>query len=285
MVARTPLYRPEGFLDSSKVALNPRTGYLVEWQWSNLNPEDFSVDGGGAIYHHCPQGKTWSEVVRHGEEAGVYFEEGEKVVASKAGRTRVRSDGGRRYTSSYTGRQKLRKGKYRNKKYRNSKRRRSNALTKRPARQQKAFQRKRRSVEKGHVDRFVCDWCDEPHVAKIYRDPQRRYSCDACGKCFRGRRLTGCVCETCAHQGNRCAFCEKCEEQLGPWSPDWRLTLSHESHPERCRCKKCALGLPPPQKTAAQMPFFFPLCHGLLGHFEWKSYGLVWVDWITNDEN
>ena len=139
MADRTQLYRPLNWSDSSEVALNPRNGLLIKWRWSSLNPEDFSVDEKGTVYHHCPHEISWSDVVRHGEEAANFFEEDDKPLPAKADdtRKRVQSYGGSRYSSSYKGRHKLRKRKYRNIKYRNSKKRQN----KKQRRQKKEFKR------------------------------------------------------------------------------------------------------------------------------------------------
>ena len=73
MDTRTPLYRPEGFKDSDKWALGPN-GELIEWKWNSL-PGDFCVDERGVVFHNCPDRKTWSRIVRHGEEASNFFQE------------------------------------------------------------------------------------------------------------------------------------------------------------------------------------------------------------------
>ena len=76
MTALINLHRPKGFKDSSQFALNPSTGELLEWEWESLNPEDFSLDKDGNVFHNCGDKQSWSRVVRHGQNANNFFERG-----------------------------------------------------------------------------------------------------------------------------------------------------------------------------------------------------------------
>lgn len=248
MDTRIPLYRPEGFKDSDKWALGPK-GELIEWKWDSLHPRNFTVDEKGIRFHHCPDERSWSGVVRHGEEATNFFEEDENPLPSKAEQVESSAGGNNnnnsgRYISSYKGKFQVRKRKYKKRKYKNSPRRRSNAPDKKQRRRKKAFKRERTSVEKHQmpVSRAACQYClTEGNVENIYLDPREKYSCDFCTKCFNGLQLKGHVCENCLDRCYRCKFCDECKENLGEWEVDWRMRLNipRYLHPKRCNCQEC----------------------------------------------
>ena len=121
MAALIKLHRPKGFSDSSKFALNPSTGELLEWEWEHLDPEDFCLDEGGDVFHNGNDKKSWSRIVRHGENANNFFEKKItlfKKVNQKKGD--VRAEHPHLNNTSYKGKIRLRKKKYKTKKYKNS---------------------------------------------------------------------------------------------------------------------------------------------------------------------
>ena len=253
MAALINLHRPKGFKDSSKFALNPSTGDLLQWEWESLNPEDFSMDKDGNVFHNCDDKQSWSRVVRHGQNANNFFERGasapqdpqetflEKVFQkSLGGRTPLKP----KFNSSYKGKIQLRTKKYRKKKYKNSRRR---AQTKKQQRRK----RKREKVFKKAVfaskvsavpEVDVCYHClVTSEEDNIFNCPIERFCCDFCEKKFDGVRLTTKCCENCLTLFYRCRFCEDCEKNLGEWSPDWRMKLEIPrcEHPKHCKCQEC----------------------------------------------
>ena len=301
MSVRIPLYRPEGFKDSDKWALDPN-GELIAWRWNSL-PGDFSVDEKGNIFHHCPGKESWSRVVRNGEEASNFFED-DKPLFSKAKkekkREQVKSSGGvgSRYTSLYKGKFSLRKRKFKKIKYKNSRRRRNNVSGKKKwfttNKKAKVFKRKRVSSEKRQmpISRAACQYClTEGDCDNIYLDPQERHSCDFCEKCFNGLQLKGHVCGYCLYRCYRRNFCEECTENLGQWECDWRMKLDiqYELHPERCGCKECfkfrwrrpCADCGMSSHTAQYCPWRDDVSEdiSLLGHFEWEGDHAVWISW------
>jgi hypothetical protein len=109
MTALINLHRPKGFKDSSQFALNPSTGELLEWEWESLNPEDFSLDKDGNVFHNCGDKQSWSRVVRHKQNANNFFEKEKKYTLSGVSHKKVKSPRGSKFNSSYKGRIQLRK--------------------------------------------------------------------------------------------------------------------------------------------------------------------------------
>ena len=168
MDTRTPLYRPEGFKDSDKWALGPN-GELIEWKWNSL-PGDFCVDERGVVFHNCPDRKTWSRIVRHGEEASNFFQEDinplPKNVECVQDTMPINKEG-KQYSLSHKGKHSIRKKKFKKKKYKNSRlrqRRRSNRsghkLTKS---KKKNIQKSKKSMRSANTcvanSRDVCQLC------------------------------------------------------------------------------------------------------------------------------
>ena len=245
------LYRPKGFSDSSKFALNSSTGELLEWEWESLNPEDFSLDKNGNVFHNCNDKKSWSRIVRHGENANNFFEEeinlfGKgftksfscKEVVSQRRRKHAK---GQPPNTSYKGRIQLRKKKFKKKKYKNSKMRKQKWPDKR--RKEKVFKKAvaTREITRSGIPAIErCQYClVSNEVDNIFNSPQERHRCDFCKKSFDGIRLKGHVCEYCLRVVFRTNFCDDCKQNLGEWTPDWRIKLNIPHHPMRCNCKNC----------------------------------------------
>ncbi len=251
MDTRTPLYRPEGFKDSDKWALGPN-GELIEWKWNSL-PGDFCVDERGVVFHNCPDRKTWSRIVRHGEEASNFFQEDINPLPKKVERAQdTTSFGkeGKKYSLSYKGKRHLRKKKFKKKKYKNSRlrqRRRSNRsghkLTKSKKKNIQKSKKSMRSVNACAANsRDVCQLClTSGERDNIFLDPQDKYSCDCCGKCFNGLQWEGCVCGSCLDRWYRMKFCDECSNNLGDWHRDWRMKfdIPQRHHPRHCECQEC----------------------------------------------
>ena len=85
-------------------------------------PGDFCVDERGTVFHNCPDRKTWSRIVRHGEEASNFFQEDinppSKKVECVKDTTPIGKEG-KQYSLSYKGTRRLRKKKFKKIKYKN----------------------------------------------------------------------------------------------------------------------------------------------------------------------
>ena len=246
MAALINLHRPKGFSDSSKFALNPSTGDLLQWEWETLNPEDFSMDKDGNVFHNCDDKQSWSRVVRHGQNANNFFERG---VESPQDPQETKVFGGRtplkpKFNSSYKGKIQLRTQKYRKKKYKNSRwRAKTKKQQRRKRKREKVFKKAVFASKVSAVPEVdVCYHClVTSEEDNIFNCPIERFSCDFCEKKLEGLRLTTKCCENCLTLFYRCRFCEDCEKNLGEWSPDWRMKLEipqHE-HPNHCKCQEC----------------------------------------------
>ena len=246
MAALINLHRPKGFKDSSKFALNPSTGDLLQWEWESLDPEDFSLDKDGNVFHNCDDKQSWSRVVRHGQNANNFFERGASAPQDPpqtkvfGGRTPLKP----KFNSSYKGKIQLRTKKYRKKKYKNSRWRSQNKKEQRRKRKREKVFKKAVFASKvsavPEVD--VCYHClVTSEEDNIFNCPMERFCCDFCEKKFDGVRLTTKCCGNCLTLFYRCRFCEDCEKNLGEWSPDWRMKLEIPrcEHPKHCRCQEC----------------------------------------------
>jgi len=238
------LHRPKGFSDSSKFALNPSTGELLEWKWESLDPEDFSLNQNGDVFHNCGDKKSWSRVVRHGENANNFFEEVEEKCEIASHRSKkVWGGDAPKFNTSYKGKIQLRKKKYKKRKYKNSKMRKQKWPDKR--RKEKVFKKAvaTREITKSAVPVIEkCQWCrTSSENDNIFNCPQERHCCDFCKKCFEGFRLNGKVCNYCLHLVYRSNFCDDCKKNLGEWNVNWRMKLKipQEHHPPHCKCEQC----------------------------------------------
>ena len=248
MTALINLHRPKGFNDSSQFALNPSTGDLLQWEWESLNPEDFSLDKDGNVFHNCDDKQSWSRVVRHGQNANNFFDQGAEAAQ---GPPQTKVFGGRtplkpKFNSSYKGRIQLRTEKYRKKKYKNSRWRAQNKNQQRRNKKRKREKVFKKAVFASKVSTVpevdVCFHClITSETDNIFNCPLERYCCDFCEKKFDGVRLTTKCCGFCLTLFYRSKFCEDCEKNLGEWSPDWRfkLKIPREHHPSRCNCEGC----------------------------------------------
>ena len=232
MTTRINLYRPKGFSDSSKFALNPSTGELLDWSWK-LDPEDFSLDQTGDIFHNCNDKQSWSRIVRHGQKANNFFETEEKQVTKNHSGARKKIT--RRHNNlniSYKGNIQLRKRKYRNKKYKNRRGRKCREKNKKPI----AFH------NTVHLGTETCKFCRvSSEHDNIFNEPRERHCCDFCKKHFNGVLLHGKVCHYCLSLVFKKKFCEDCTKNLGEWDANWRMTfeIPQNLHPPRCSCTNC----------------------------------------------
>ena len=250
------LHRPKGFRDSSKFALNSDTGELIDWEWESLNPDDFSLDKEGNVFHNCNDKKSWSRLVRHGENANNFFEKSIKTH-TPVSRQEKKNEGGKSFHgvhTSHRGKIRLRKKKYKNKKYKNSrwrciivqdkKRKRENRKRKRKKERKKAVIFNEKTLGDGACGASIerCKLClTSSEIDNIFNRPQESRCCDFCDKIFDGIRVDCKVCSYCLHLVYRKIFCEDCKINLGEWNVDWRMKLNipREHHPERCRCQEC----------------------------------------------
>ena len=247
MAALINLHRPKGFKDSSKFALNPFTGDLLQWEWESLNPEDFSLDKDGNVFHNCDDKQSWSRVVRHGQNANNFFDQGAEAPQDPPPKYRVFGGGSPlkpKSTSSYKGKIQLRTKKYRKKKYKNSRWRAQNKREQRRKRKrEKVFKKAVFASKVSAVPKVdVCYHClVTSEEDNIFNCPKERFCCDFCEKKFDGVRLTTKCCGHCLTLFYRCTFCEDCEKNLGEWSPDWRMKLEIPrcEHPKHCKCQEC----------------------------------------------
>ena len=247
MTSLINLHRPKGFSDSSKFALNPSTGDLLQWEWESLNPEDFSMDKDGNVFHNCDDKQSWSRIVRHGQNANNFFKQGAEAPQDPL--PKYRGVVGLRhpkpkFNSSYKGKIQLRTQKYRKKKYKNSRRRAQTKKQQRRKRNREKVFKKAVFASKASVvpEVDVCYHClITSEEDNIFNCPMERFCCDFCEKKFDGVRLTTKCCEVCLTHQYRKAFCKDCEKNLGEWSPDWRMKLDIPrcEHPKHCECQEC----------------------------------------------
>lgn len=90
--------------------------------------------------------------------------------------------------------------------------------------------------------RDVCQLClTSSESDNIFLDPQDKYSCDCCGKCFNGLQWEGHVCGSCLDRTYRMKFCDECKNNLGDWHSDWRMKfdIPQRQHPRHCECQEC----------------------------------------------
>ena len=113
MTALIKLHRPEGFRDSDKWALKS-TGELLRWPRKDLNPNDFNMDQYGNMFHNCPEGKSWSRVVRHGENANNFFRKTLEIRPSPPKPEKKTKCISHLSIVSYKGTARLRNKKYKN---------------------------------------------------------------------------------------------------------------------------------------------------------------------------
>jgi hypothetical protein len=222
---------------------------LLEWEWESLNPEDFSLDKDGNVFHNCGDKQSWSRVVRHKQNANNFFEKEKKYTLSGVSHKKVKSPRGSKFNSSYKGRIQLRKKKYKNQKYKNSRVRRiivsDKKIVKRNKKRKdkKAFKQAVTSNEVSIIPTIEsCEWCHKSSDrVNIFSCPREKYCCDFCEKSFDGLRLDGKMCGGCLHIVFRSNFCDDCEKNLGGWDINWRLKLEipREHHPSRCNCEGC----------------------------------------------
>jgi len=257
MAALIKLHRPEGFRDSDKWALKS-TGELLRWPRKDLNPKDFNMDQYGNMFHNCPEGKSWSRVVRHGENANNFFKAG-RYIASVKETAEIRPPPPKpekktKYIShssivSYKGTARLRNKKYKNKKYKNSRRRLQKKKDKQhrqkmKKKRKKIFKKECASVKKSQksISLTICKYCEHgSNFCNMFLDPQTKHSCDFCGKYFNGLQLKGDICENCLYINYNNIFCNECEKNLGKWEIDWRMKLyiPRYQHPNHCYCQEC----------------------------------------------
>ena len=243
---RYQLHRPLGFSDSHKFALNPLTGELLFWPNSTLEPEDFSIDIEGNVWHYTKSfdgvKNSYSRILRHGLSANNFFVNDETKIGTKIG-TKSECKIGARKTSEANSSIKFknRKKKYRKKKYKNSNARNKNYPDKRNKKKYNIHTQNTVFVPPPY-SKEICNYClSDDTEENIFLSPFQHFRCDFCNECFNGYQWLGKVCGQCLDRTSHHEFCPKCRDNLGAWHRNWRqdIDVPFTMHPSRCSCDLC----------------------------------------------
>ena len=123
-VHETMFHPHSNFKDAKNWVILEETGEIRPWPW-HYDAAHFKLLKNGKILHNHPSPKTYSAIVRQGEDANNFFKEEEKMDIQKGERREIRIGERKEYGRigkdlSYFS---PRKRKYRRKKYKNSKNR------------------------------------------------------------------------------------------------------------------------------------------------------------------
>jgi len=215
------------FKDAKNWVILEETGEIRPWPW-HYDAAHFKLLKNGDILHNHPSPKTYSEIVRQGEDANNFFKDEEKMDIQKGEQREIRIGERKEYGRigkdlSYFS---PRKRKYRRKKYKNSKNRKkgTDKLNKKH-RKQKIFKKmhgelaRKRNPPK--VERCICCLGTSEEV-NLIRNPFYYTRCEFCNLFYERHCDMGIIlCEDCTG-GNDRGFCGYCEANLGKWHPYWR---------------------------------------------------------------
>mgnify|MGYP007106921916 CR=1 FL=1 len=215
------------FKDAKDWVLIAETGELHAWPW-HYDASHFKLLKNGNILHNHPSPKTYSEVLRQGEDANNFFEEEEKNDIQKGEQREIRIGERKEYgrIGSDLSNFSPRKRKYRRKKYKNSKsRKKRTALLNKKHRTAKIFKKMHAELIRGGNPPKLesCGFCGTTSDERnMIMEPFYHRKCDFCDVLFEKYCDKGwTLCEFCS--GGVCmGFCSICEGNLGKWSPYWR---------------------------------------------------------------
>ncbi len=215
------------FKDAKNWVILEETGEICPWPW-HYDAAHFKLLKNGDILHNHPSPKTYSEIVRQGEDANNFFEEEEKMDIQKGEQREIRVGERKGYgligkDSSYFS---PRKRKYKRKKYKNSKNRKkgTDKLNKKH-RKQKIFKKMRGELarDRNPPKRESC-WCCRAtsEERNLIRNPFYYRYCDFCGNIYERHCDLGItLCVECS-DAFCTGFCGGCEPHLGKWHPYWK---------------------------------------------------------------
>ena len=215
------------FKDAKNWVILEETGEIRPWPW-HYDAAHFKLLKNGKILHNHPSPKTYSEIVRQGEDANNFFKEEEKMDIQKGEQREIRI--GERKGYGRIGKDlsyfSPRKRKYRRKKYKNSKNRKkgTDKLNKKH-RKDKIFKKMHgelvRERNPPKVERCICCLGTSEEV-NLIRNPFYYTRCEFCNLFYERHCDMGIIlCEDCTG-GNDRGFCGHCEANLGKWHPYWR---------------------------------------------------------------
>ena len=218
------------------------------WPNSTLEPEDFSIDIEGNVWHYTKSfdgvKNSYSRILRHGLSANNFFvndDDDDDVESEIKGESECKIGARKTSKANFSIKFKNRKKKYRKKKYKNSNARNKNYPDKR---NKKKFGVRKQNIiqDLSQRPKEICNYClSDDTEENIFLSPFQRFRCDFCNECFNGYQWLGKVCGQCLDRTTHHEFCPKCRDNLGVWHRNWRqdMDVPFTMHPSRCSCDLC----------------------------------------------